>query len=396
MKTLTIHITTCIVLNVLVTAFHTLKAQVSYSETGAQVIIKETIPEPPDSLQNESHLPNGQISNSLKLSGYLETYYCYDLAKPANHVRQPFLYSYNRHNEVNLNLGYIKLAYATEHIRAGIALMAGTYSNDNLAAEPGVLKNILEASTGFKISKNRNLWIDAGIFSSHIGFESAIGKDCWNLTRSLLAENSPYYESGARISYSSDHGKWFISGLLLNGWQRIYRRDGNNTPSFGHQLTFKPNSKITLNSSSFIGNDMPDSARQMRYFHDFYSQIQLHEKLAIIAGFDIGMQQQSKNSSDYNTWYSPILILRASPCSNLSVAARVEYYSDPHGVIIATGTPNNFQTFGYSLNLDYLIHNQVLWRVEGRGFSSKDKIFTMNDTPGHNNVFLTTSLAFSI
>lgn len=114
------------------------------------------------------------------------------------------------------------------------------------------------------------------------------------MTRSILADNSPYYESGVKVSYISDHEKWFISGLILNGWQRIQRVYGNNTPAFGHQLTFKANSKLTLNSSSFIGSDTPDSIRQMRYFHNFYSQYQLNEKLGLIGGFDIGAQQKVK------------------------------------------------------------------------------------------------------
>jgi len=164
-----------------------------------------------------------------------------------------------------------------------------------------VLKNILEANAGVKIFKKKNLWIDAGVFSSHIGFESAIGKDCWNLTRSILADNSPYFETGAKISYTTDDGKWFISGLLLNGWQRIQRVDGNNTPAFGHQLTYKPNAKITLNSSSFIGNDKPDSVRQMRFFHNFYGIFQLTDKLALTNGFNIGAEQKTKGSSKYNT-----------------------------------------------------------------------------------------------
>jgi hypothetical protein len=99
--------------------------------------------------------------------------------------------------------------------------------NSNYAAESGVLKNIYEANVGVKISKHKNLWIDAGILPSHIGFESAVSKDCFTLTRSMQAENSPYFESGAKISYTSDNGKWFVSGLVLNGWQRIQRIDGN-------------------------------------------------------------------------------------------------------------------------------------------------------------------------
>ena len=85
-------------------------------------------------------------------------------------------------------------------MRANLALMAGTYAQDNLSAEQDALKLINEANVGFKISKTKNIWIDAGIMPSHIGWESAIGKDNMNLTRSLAAENSPYFETGAKIS----------------------------------------------------------------------------------------------------------------------------------------------------------------------------------------------------
>lgn len=333
--------------------------------------------------------------NPLSIGGYIETYYAYDFGKPSDHNRPGFVYSHNRHNEVNLNLGFIKAAYVTDKVRANLALMTGTYANANLAAEPGVLRNIFEANAGVKISKKKNLWVDAGIFASHIGFESAIGKDCWNLTRSILADNSPYYESGVKLSYTSDNQKWFLSGLILNGWQRIQRVYGNNTPAFGHQLTYKPTSKVTLNSSSFVGSDTPDSTKQMRYFHNFYGQFQLTEKFGMLLGFDMGAQQKVKGSSDYNTWYSPVLILKYALAEKISIAARGEYYSDANGVIINTGTVNGFQTYGYSLNLDYQIMNNAVWRIEGRGFTSKDNIFTLNEEPSAQNYFLTTALAIS-
>ncbi len=335
------------------------------------------------------------LTSGLKLSGYLETYYTYDFSEPENHARPNFIYSHNRHNEVNLNLGFIKAAYEKERVRANIALATGTYMNANLAAEPGVLKNIFEANAGVKISKNHNLWVDAGIFASHIGFESAIGKDCWTLTRSILADNSPYYESGAKITYTSTNEKWLLSGLVLNGWQHIQRIDGNSTPAFGHQLAFKPNSKITLNSSSFVGNEKPDSVRQMRYFHNFYGVLQLSNKVGLIAGFDIGAEQKAKGSSNYNTWYSPVFIIKFSPDIKNSIAARIEFYKDENGVIINTGTLNGFQTWSYSLNYDRLILNKVLWRIEGRAFLSKDNIFLKNNELINKNFFLTSCLAIT-
>ncbi|MFP9115718.1 porin [Flavobacterium sp. RHBU_3] len=339
-------------------------------------------------------LPQPEVAG-LKLSAYIETYYAYDFNQPVNNTRPAFFYSHNRHNEVALNLGLIKAAYDNGQVRGNLALMAGTYANANLASEQGVMKNVFEANAGVKLSKTANLWVDAGIFGSHIGFESAIGKDCWNLTRSILADNSPYYESGAKIGYTSPSGKWFISGLVLNGWQRIQRIDGNKSLSFGHQLTYKPSDKITLNSSSFVGNTYPNVDKRMRYFHNLYAIFQLTDKWGLIAGFDIGAEQKAKGSDSYSCWYSPVLIARYSVNSKINLSARGEYYADKYGVMIPTGTPNGFKTTGYSVNFDYNVYSNVMWRLEARTLNSKDDIFVKNSSLTASNTFVTTALAIS-
>ncbi len=333
--------------------------------------------------------------SSLSFSGYAEAYYTYDFNQPDNHNRPSFFYSHNRHNEFTLNLGFVKGTYSTERVHANVALAAGSYMNSNYAAEPGVLKNIYEANAGVKLCKDKNLWLDAGIFASHIGFESAVSKDCWGLTRSILADNSPYYESGAKLTYTTNNNKWLFSGLILNGWQHIQRPDGNNTPAFGTQITYTPDSKITLNYSTFIGNDKPDTVKQMRYFHNLYGMVHFTDKFHVTAGFDFGMEQKAKGSSDYNSWYSPVLIIKVILNDKWAVTGRGEYYVDKNGVIISTGTANGFQTFGYSLNLDYAIRTNATWRIEARGLSSKDEIFTKDNKASNQDFFVTTSLAIS-
>lgn len=334
-------------------------------------------------------------NNPINFSGYLETYYSYDMGNPNNHVRPGFIYSHNKHNELNLNLGFVKINYSKENVRANLTLMAGTYAEYNLAAEQGLLRNVFEANVGVKISTKHNLWVDAGIMPSHIGFESAIGKDCQTLTRSILAENSPYYEAGVKIGYTSSSEKWYWAVMYLNGWQRIQKIEGNQTPAFGTQLTFKPNTQTTLNWSTYIGNEQPDADRKWRYFNNFYGQFKVSAKTNLIAGFDIGVQQANANNNGYNSWYSPVFILQHKPTNKIQFALRTEYYQDKKGVIIATGTPNGFKTYGFSANFDYLIQENVLVRVEARNLSSKDDIFLNNGNPTQTNTFLTTSLAIS-
>jgi len=342
-----------------------------------------------DSVKNEN---KGQVT----FSGYVEGYYSYDFGKPKDNNRPGFMYSHNRSNEFNVNLAFVKGSYTADRIRANVAVAIGTYMNANYAAEPGVLKNIYEANVGYKLSRTKNLWFDMGIMSSHIGFESAISKDCWTVTRSLLADNSPYYESGAKLTYITNNNKWLLSAMALNGWQHIQRVAGNSLMSWGTQVQFRPSDKVVLNYSTFLGTDKPDSTRLWRYFHNLYGVFELNEKFGLTVGFDVGQEQAEKGSSQLNTWYTPVAILQYVPVKQWAFAVRGEYYSDEHGVIISTGTPNGFKTWGCSGNIDYLPAKNMALRLEGRMLNSKDDIFLKsNESPTGTNTAITFSAAVS-
>lgn len=336
-----------------------------------------------------------QDETKIKLSGYIETYYSYDFNKPADHNRPAFVYSHNRNEEVNVNLGYIKASYDTENIRANVALMAGTYANANLSAEPGVLKNVLEANVGLKLAKNANLWFDAGVFTSHIGFESAISKDCWVLTRNISSENTPYFESGAKVTYITEDGKFTAVGLYLNGWQRISRQDENNKPAGGVQLTWKPTEKLTLNYSNYLGTEGVDSARVNRFYNNFYGIYQVSNSFGVTVGLEYGLQQRSKGNADYAKVISPVVIARYTINPKWAVAGRFEYYQDKDGMFVVTNTPNGFKTTGYSMNVDYAPVKNAVVRLEGKFYDSKDKVFLRNNSAVNYNAAITASIAVS-
>ncbi len=331
----------------------------------------------------------------IKITGYVEAYYGYDFNKPVNNNRPGFIYSHNRSNEVNLNLGFIKGSYDDGSIRANLAIMAGSYANANFAAEPGVLKNIYEANAGIKLSKDANLWLDAGIFSSHIGFESAVSKDCWVLTRNMSSENTPYFETGAKITYGSDDGKFTAALLYLNGWQRITRQDGNSQPAGGLQLTWKPTDKFTVNYSNYLGTEGVDADRVTRFYNNFYGIFQVTDQFGLTLGFDYGTQQKTKGNDDKNEILSPVAIAQYKFADQWAVAGRVEYYQDKDGFFIATGTPNGFKTTGYSMNLDYSPIPNAMVRLEGKLYDSKDKVFVRNANPVAHNAAVTASIAVS-
>lgn len=328
----------------------------------------------------------------LSLSGFADFFYVYDFNQPEGTERQAFLFNHNRHNEFNLNLGLVQLKVDHEKYRANFALQTGTYANDNYAAEPGLLKNIFEANVGISLNSENNLWLDAGVFPSHIGFESAISMDNMTLTRSLLAENSPYFLTGAKLTYNPNE-KWELAGLVVNGWQRIQRLEGNSLLSFGTQVNYSPTENLSFNWSTFIGTDDPDATRRMRYFNNLYGQFQVSDKFELIAGFDLGAQQEARGSSAYDFWLSPVFIGQLTLNEQWKTAFRAEYYQDEEGVIIPTNTLNGFKTSGFSLNLDYSPAKSIVCRVESRLLNSEDSIFETGSGSSQTNFFVAASIA---
>jgi hypothetical protein len=309
----------------------------------------------------------------MRIIGYLETYYSYDFSNPDNFEKPDFSYNYKKHNQLNVNLAFIKANYQSKRLRSNLALMTGIYTMYNLSPEPNWAKPILEANIGYKPFEKHNFWIDAGVMPSHIGFESAVGSDCWNLTRSILAENSPYYESGIKFNYTNEKQDLYIAFHVLNGWQKMAISKGDEKPSAGIQVNYKPISSLTLNYSNFIGNIYLDSSSALRTFHNFYAIYDASSKLSFIFGFDIGTQKRL--GSKTAVWYTPAIISKINLTEKSKIATRLEFYSDQQQAIITTYTPNGYQTFGASVNYDYQIASKVLWRAELKQYTSKDPIY---------------------
>ncbi len=329
--------------------------------------------------QNDTIQPlkKADTSASLKFSGYIEAYFGYDFGAPKDHQRPSFLYNHKRHNEASINLAFAKVSYNSVKIRGNLALMVGNYAQYNLANEPNLLANILESNIGVKLSKKDDIWLDVGVFPSHIGFESPIGAESWTASRSLCAENSPYYESGIKATYTNKKQTFFASLMYLNGWQRINKPTDINSPSFGLQLNYKLRENMTLNYSNFVGTDKPDIDKVLRIYHNLYTIYEPTQKLGFTAGIDIGTETTTYSSSysETNAWFSPVFIARYRVSKKSKIAARVEYFDDKTQVLIATYTPNGFQTLGYSLNYDYFITENAVFRAEIKEYSSKDAIF---------------------
>jgi hypothetical protein len=330
---------------------------------------------------------SGQDSSKLSKFNF-EIYGDFFVNGTASHVPShkisDILYSYNRTNEFGINMLYLKTSFIDSNFRMNLAMMTGTYSIDNYADEPQLFQNLLEGNVGFKLSRKSNTWLDVGVFPSHIGFESAVGYDCWNISRSLLAENSPYYETGVKLTNTSKNEKFTQSYLIINGWQRITMIPGHSIPSLGMQFVYKPNSKTVLNYSNFIGSYRPDSTAALRVYNNFFGTYQLTDKLTTLLNFDLGMDKNLEEN--YNPWFGANLSFRYLANKKHSLSLRTEFINDPNDVLYPQ-LNFGWGAWSSSVNWDIKLNSFALLRSELKYMQSDHAIFLPNEL-NHLGIFV--------
>lgn len=320
--------------------------------------------------------------HNFSFGGVVDTYAAHDFNDPTIQER-PYTTQVLHEDQLDINLAMIDVGYSDDNQRGRVAIQHGTSVEANYSAEnERFWRYIQEASFGAKLGDN--LWIDGGIYLAHIGFESFISSDNWTYSRSLVAEYSPYYETGIKLTYQFDQN---TTGQLhfLRGWQNI---SNNEDPALGMQVThmFQDNFQFTYNN--FFG----DVAGQ-RFFHDFIGKLDLTSKLNLALQFDVGSQVQDDQTVWWHGW---ALLGRYKLSETVALGARLERFSDPHKVVLQTLNSPSYDAVGLSANIDFEVLPRFLWRTEYRAFLGQDAVFPRTDTFSKNDSFVVTSLTYQL
>jgi hypothetical protein len=337
----------------------------------------------------------------VTLGGFVDTYYAFDADRPRDFDRA-YTTQPARHDEFNVNLGYIEAKITGPRYRGRFAVQFGTSVQSIYFAEPrlgvvsgpSVSQYIQEATIGYQLA--RTLWVDGGIYFAHTGFEGWISRDNLTYTRSLVGDYAAYYEAGVKLTWTPSPA---ITAQLhiLNGWQDI--SNYNSPQAFGARIDYAVSPTVTLSYDNFVGNMAPDSLRvHERFYNDFIVQWNPVPRWQFAGVFDIGVQGRSASDGGTADWYGTSMIGKYHFSPTVAVVGRLERYADPSQVIITTGVPAAFKTSGASIGIDVALVSRVLWRTELRGYRSDDAVW-----PGHRagsrartDAFAVTSLALTI
>jgi hypothetical protein len=344
-------------------------------------------------------------SVTVTFGGFVDGYYAWDFGRPVSFDRSfaggtLFTTQPARHNEFNVNLAFVEAKLDGARVRGRLALQAGTSVQSNYSGEPSsgqasgplLARHIQEAFAGVKLGSN--VWVDGGIFYSHMGMEGWASRDNPTYTRSLVAEYSPYYQSGARLTWAAT--PTLTAQLdLVNGWQNI--SENNSGKGVGIRLDLTPSSTTTLSYYNLFSDE---AGNRLRTFNGVGAKI-ASGRMTLVGQLDFGTQGKSATDGGSASWYGFTAIARAQVTPTVGLSGRVERYDDEDQVIIATGTqgdgtPNGaFRANGGSVGLDVTPQSRLLWRTELRGFSNKSAIFPdgKTGTPQKGNAVVVSSLA---
>ena len=320
-------------------------------------------------------------TTAVRFGGFLDAYYAFDFNRPSDHDRA-YTTQAARHNEFNINLASLEGLLDGPRVRGRLAVQFGTAVQANYASEPrmgkisgpDVSRFLQEAVVGVRIAR---VWIDAGVFLSAFGSENWASRDNWTYTRSMIAENSPYYEAGVKAT-------WLVSrhlsaqAHLINGWQKI--SEDNSSKALGFRVDYAPSSKAAFAYDAFIGDEAPDSLPgALRTWHEGIVTVFPTGRFRIRGTIDYG--RQDNESTKPSSWWGYAIIARYAINDAVAVGMRGERYDDPDQVIVATSQSYGFRATGWSINSDLTVVRHALLRIELRELTGNNPLF-----PSHNRL----------
>ncbi|HYV96687.1 MAG TPA: porin [Gemmatimonadaceae bacterium] len=343
-------------------------------------------------------LPSAALAQqqAVTFGGFIDAYYALDFGRPHGFDRS-FTTQAARANEFNINLAFVDAVLTGDKLRGRIALQAGTAVQAAYANEPAVgqfsggslARHIQEATVGTRLREG--LWLDAGIMLSHVGSETWVSRDNPTYTRSLIADFSPYYESGVKLTWDvrPDVTALFT---IVNGWGNISENNGDKT--VGGRLDWAVTPHVSIGYYNLIGNEQPDSlAGRLRLYNGITAKLS-YDEITFTATFDGGREQRA--GADPASWYGGSFIAHLHMTEHVSLVGRFETFDDSRQVLVKTDAP--FNVLGGSLGLDVEPNEGFMWRTEVRALRGKAPVFQDRGTASglsRSNMAVITSLSVS-
>jgi len=177
---------------------------------------------------------NAQEYSPLVLSGSVDTYYKYDLAKASNRIPTSFAGDHN-----SFSLGMVNLIFSKEFKKVSFV---GDFSFGPRAANslPVGNANIQNLYASYALSDA--ISIDMGYMGTFVGYEVISPVDNFNYSTSYLFTNGPFQNAGAKLNIAlSDN-----IDLMVGAFNDLNQLTNTGFVDLGAQLHISPSKSVDL------------------------------------------------------------------------------------------------------------------------------------------------------
>lgn len=311
----------------------------------------------------------------LSISGYIDVYF----AAFSDSLGPNALQKYNtvspRDRRFGVNVAQLGLHYFHEKVRGNLIVHYGDIME---ATWDETFRFLQEANVGLRLAER--LWLDAGFFATHIGTESFLPKNNLTSSTALATYNEPFFQSGARLAYTTPDERFYGEFWVLSGYNLFL--DTNKAKSLGVLLRYALSEKVNITYANLVGRESPDGVEPQQYlnYHNLYLTTE-GKKWQLVAGADWGWQSNSSLSDPEGTAfiYNALLTLRHNWSEAFSTTLRGEVFSDENGFISGTfptqtGAEEGLQTWGLTFGTEYRPKDKTYFRIEGRYLQTPDRL----------------------
>lgn len=327
-------------------------------------------------------------STVVTVHALLDAAYSSSFNAPPNRERA-FTLQPSRNNQLGIMQGIAGVELRGTHLRGKVAAQTGWFSNVLWTGADSSLRWLSEAWLGIRLTEG--VWLDAGVYPSHIGAESMIARDNLVLSRMFISDATPYAETGVSLTWD-ESASTTIALHVLNGWQRI--TDNNDGVAIGTRITHRPSDAISLTWSTFIGDEQPrGQEQQLRWYSNAWMSWNISDVTTLVAIADVSAQERRVRGYDIVWYLGAVAAVRVCPA--LRVAARLEHMHDRSNVLVATAGQQPFISTSASANADVSLLNNLLLRAEARILQAPYAIFPSRTGLRMNDVFVTLSASYA-
>jgi hypothetical protein len=269
--------------------------------------------------------------------GFIDAAYLLDFNHPANDLFRSRGTAYKVDEPIlNMLTSYVRKT-ASEGSRWGMEFTLQGGQDSRIfgfsATAPNLggsewLRHLGPTDVSYLAPVGKGLAVQAGIFSSLIGYDSLYAKDNFNYIRPWGADFTPYLMLGVNASYPLTQ-KLTGTVFVVNGYWHL--ADANHVPSSGGQLAYKSTGRTTVKEIVLFGPHQSDTSSEFwRFLWDSIVEWK-GDRITTAFEYHVGTEKVAIPGTPRALWMAAQLPVHWTISKRWSATVRPEVYWDRDG-----------------------------------------------------------------